>query len=299
MRKLLSRLFGEVKASGSPDGVTVIPSNCKAVEPFIKGGVTMRKYFTLIELLVVIAVISILAAMLMPALQQAREQARAASCMSNQKNIGLALNMYTGDWDGFIPPWGDGDPAVRWTVMLWDYYGRRPELFVCPSSPSRSHPNFKNMPTGQVLAPGTVEVGFLRPIQTIKINGQKTGALNKIIGRFGRCNDGTGYWWRMTEIRKPSDLIYAGDGVAAQVEAGAGYDESHMVGWGAPTTYPESGVGSDEGIFPRHNDTANLLFIDGHVGRHDRSEIFGWGTNEDPDAWTIHFIPHYTEWASW
>jgi prepilin-type N-terminal cleavage/methylation domain-containing protein len=108
MRKLLSRLFGEVKASGSPDGVTVIPSNCKAVEPFIKGGVTMRKYFTLIELLVVIAVISILAAMLMPALQQAREQARAASCMSNQKNIGLALNMYTGDWDGFIPPWGDG-----------------------------------------------------------------------------------------------------------------------------------------------------------------------------------------------
>ena len=57
----------------------------------------MRKKFTLIELLVVIAIIAILAAMLLPALSAARERARAANCLNNLKQIGLAEIMYSGD----------------------------------------------------------------------------------------------------------------------------------------------------------------------------------------------------------
>jgi len=60
--------------------------------------------FTLIELLVVIAIIAILAAMLMPALQQAREKGRSASCQSKLKNLGLANSMYTGDNADWIVP---------------------------------------------------------------------------------------------------------------------------------------------------------------------------------------------------
>ncbi len=148
-----------------------------------------KRGFTLIELLVVIAIIGILAAMVFPVFARARESARKAVCLSNVKNIALAIQMYLADNNDTLPPkehrqevidyfltapgnsadagvedgeclelgeLSDGNPYLRWPVIL-DEYTKNRDVWRCPSQ--------KLIHAARFILPNADWLGYLKTTQ--------------------------------------------------------------------------------------------------------------------------------------
>jgi prepilin-type N-terminal cleavage/methylation domain-containing protein len=94
--------------------------------------VRRRCGMTLVELLVVMAIIGVLVAMLLPAIQAARASARAASCKSNMRQIGLAIQQYCDSHKGQFPDWAHAGENKSWIYTVADHLEKVDEIRLCP-----------------------------------------------------------------------------------------------------------------------------------------------------------------------
>lgn len=249
--------------------------------------------FTLIELLVVIAIIAILAAILFPVFAQAREKARAITCISNEKQIGLGLAQYVQDYDETYP---------------YDHYAPTPTTDL--NWFGAIYPYVKNgaLWSGTTSASGT---GGINTCPDQLDRTQSTYAIHQYL-----APDGTAYWAAgaplyqpatLAVIPRPSDLIQVvevGNNDATWGELSFDAQEWDWTDWagtisdGTPQhfgphndlqwdcDYPVSSEASEAGSWPgcgdfpryRHSQTTNGLFADGHTKAIHKGGIL-WAKN--------------------
>jgi len=231
--------------------------------------------FTLIELLVVIAIIAILAAILFPVFAQAREAARKASCLSNEKQIGNAFTMYTQDYDEHVNwnTWNsntNGDPALppgsgvlQIFVQRLQPYTKNYGVFLCPSDGSPwSSTDTQDIPAHNVR------------------------------GSYAFHSYGG---WSLAQITAPADFFIAWD--ASWVSCG----QSTNIWIGTEDTTGAYSWGKNYCFAARHMDQINMVFADGHAKTLKCAQVFpcksvGWQLSDiagDPNAcWARYNDPY-------
>jgi prepilin-type N-terminal cleavage/methylation domain-containing protein/prepilin-type processing-associated H-X9-DG protein len=251
-----------------------------------------RSAFTLIELLVVIAIIAILAAILFPVFAQAREKARQASCISNNKQVATSFMMYIQDYDEVMPPIANSfllpttpnGGTQQWTAYMMYPYFKSWGIFVCPSV---GHDN------RGVFTPGHASAWWRNQMRFPNY-GYNYTSLSKI---EGDCATTTGR--SLAAVAKPAETVAFADSQITSVNAGSAWIHG-------PLDWPRIAPAPDECIYywggtavadggwnwpadqekpnqigyvaGRHQDGATVSFVDGHV-KYAKWQALAAGTN--------------------
>ena len=234
----------------------------------------MTKSFTLIELLVVIAIIAILASMLLPALNKARETAKKISCINNQKQLGLSIQIYKGDFNGYYPPYQMNSGGITWGALMLKNNYISTKILFCPSHTTTKFNASRLSALAKAGNYASAEYSYIDYGINNRFVAGSRGIHNLASENFIPAKD--------SQIKSLTTTVLAAD-TLCQAKPDYGYF----------TLYSYATTGFVGQLAVRHNRSVNVVWADGHATSEKivtpllpyvGTFANGWGTQTNPSS---------------